>query len=212
MRKISFISAVLIISIGIYGILSFAPTPKKSKLYHELGFSINPSAGSGVVTFALLSLDSATHKIVKKSPLTEAKFVMYSKGLIKNIANPKKVDFFKEAGVDCGIILDDPKSLGGVLVVDTLWEEMKPICLPVWDIWKLRYNIHPKYGKGASAVPEEDIGWAANRWRPSYKQTLYLGKNYGIKNISDYFHGPTMYELFADMQNPDWITMYKELN
>ncbi len=209
-----FIRIVLVslLGMGVYTLLSFSPTPKKTKLYYELGFSINPSAGSGVVTFALLSLDSTTHKIVYKQPINEANFVMYSKGILKNKANPKNIDFFKEAGVDCGLILDDPKSLGGVLVTDTLWEEMKPICLPVWDIWKLRYSIHPKYGKGASAVPAEDIGWSANRWRPSHKQTVYLSENYGINTISDYFHGPTMYELFFDMQNPDWIKMYKELN
>ena len=96
-------------------------------------------------------------------------------------------------------------------MVDTLWEEMKPICLPVWDIWKLRYSINPQYGSGATTVPEEDQGWAANKYRPSHKQTLYLQK-YGIKQIADYFHGPKMYELFKDMQKSDWIGMYKELH
>ena len=160
----------------------------------------------------VLGLDATTNKRVSKKPITEAEFVMYGKGVLKNEANPLRTDFFREAGVDCGLILDDPKSIGGVLIVDTLWEEMKPICLPVWDIWKLRYSIHPKYGKGASAVPQEDIGWSANRWRPSPKQTQYLAKNYGINHIADFFHGPSMFELFYDMQNPDWIRMYKEIN
>ncbi len=194
-----------------YGLSSFTEQ-KKTKLYFELGFTINPSAGSNVVNFMVLGLDSTSNKIVSKKPITEAQFVMYSKGILKNEANPNRIDFFKEAGVDCGIILDDPKSLGGILIVDTLWEEMKPICLPVWDIWKLRYSIHPKYGKGASAVPKEDIGWSANRWRPSPKQTQYLCKNYGINHIADFFHGQSMYELFYDMQNPDWIRMFKEIN
>lgn len=190
---------------------SFNPITPKKKLKYKLGFSINPSASSSVVTFAILGMDSSTNEILSKKPITEGQFVMYSKGILKCEANPKKIDFFKKVGVDCGLIIDDPKSIGGVLVADTLWEEMKPICLPVWDIWKLRYSIHPQYGAGASTVPEEDRGWAANRWRPSYKQTLYLQK-YGIKQIQDYFYGDKMYDLFKDMQNPDWITMYKELN
>ena len=148
MRIFTRIVILCFLVIGTYLLLSVSPESKQTRLYYELGFSINPSAGSTVVTFALLSLDSTTDKIVYKEPITEANFVMYSKALLKCKANPKGIDFFKEAGVDCGLILDDPKSLGGVLVADTLWDEMRPICLPVWDIWKLRYSIHPKYGKG----------------------------------------------------------------
>jgi len=211
MKRYRYLLALILFSI-LWFCLSSSSSQKKTKLYFELGFTINPSAGSNVVHFMVLGLDSTTNKIVSKKPITEAEFVMYGKGVLKNEANPQRIDFFREAGVDCGLILDDPKSIGGVLIVDTLWEEMKPICLPVWDIWKLRYSIHPKYGKGASAVPQEDIGWSANRWRPSPKQTQYLAKNYGINHIADFFHGPSMFELFYDMQNPDWIRMYKEIN
>ena len=211
MKRYCYLLALLLFSF-LWLCLSSSSSQKKTKLYFELGFTINPSAGSNVVNFMVLGLDSTTHKIVSKKPITEAEFVMYGKGVLKNEANPQRIDFFREAGVDCGLILDDPKSIGGVLIVDTLWEEMKPICLPVWDIWKLRYSIHPKYGKGASAVPQEDIGWSANRWRPSPKQTQYLSKNYGINHIADFFHGPSMFELFYDMQNPDWIRMYREIN
>lgn len=211
MKKLNHILLFTGFALLVLGISSFS-SQKRTKLYFELGFTINPSAGSNVVNFMILGLDSSNHRIVSKKPITEAQFVMYSKGVLKNEANPNRIDFFKEAKVDCGLILDDPKSLGGVLIVDTLWEEMKPICLPVWDIWKLRYSIHPKYGKGASSVPAEDVGWSANRWRPSPKQTQYLARNYGINHIADFFHGPSMYELFYDMQNPDWIRMYKEIN
>lgn len=194
-----------------YLLVSFS-VQKRTKLTYELGFTINPSAGSNVVNFMILGIDSIKDKIVSKEPITEAQFVMYGKGILKNKANPKAINFFEEAGVDCGLILDDAKTLGGVIVYDTLWEEMKPICLPVWDIWKLRYSIHPKYGKGASAVPAEDVGWSANRWRPSPKQTEFLSKNYGINHISDFFHGQKMFYLFFHMQNPDWIRMYQEIN
>ena len=211
MKYFSYLLSYSVTLLLCLGLSSFSPQ-KKNKLYFELGFTINPSAGSHVVNFMILGLDSTTHKIVSKKPISEGEFVMYGKGVLKNEANPNRIDFFKEAGVDCGLILDDPKSLGGVLIVDTLWEEMKPICLPVWDIWKLRYSIHPKYGKGASSVPQEDLGWSANRWRPSPKQTQYLAKKYGINHIADFFHGPSMFELFYDMQNPDWVRMYQEIN
>ena len=204
-----YLFTALIIGVGIFS-LSFN-SKSNFKVKHELGFSINPTASSNVITFVMLKIDSFSGNIVSKKSLTEGQFVMYAKGILKNPANPKRIDFFKEVGIDCGLILDEPIARGGMLYQDTLWEELKPICLPVWDIWKLRYSIHPKYGRGATAVPDEDIGWSANRWRPSYAQTLYLQK-YGINQIQDYFHGPKMFELFKDMQNPDWIGMYMELS
>ena len=210
-KNISFIKIIItLILIGvIQPLTSYSQVNKKIK--HELGFNINPSAGSKVVTFVILKIDSFTNEIVSKKTISEGNFVMYAKGLLKNPANPERKDFFKEVGIDCGMILDDPIIRGGMQYVDTLWEEMRPICLPVWDIWKLRYSIHPKYGRGATTVPDEDKGWSANRWRPSYAQNVYLQK-YGVSQIQDYFHGPKMFELFKDMQNPDWIGMYMELN
>ncbi|MDA9066384.1 hypothetical protein N9K26_01130 [Flavobacteriales bacterium] len=198
---------LFMISIGFFSLNTFSQ--KQTKLKYELGFSINPTVNSGVITFVILGVDTVSGQIVSKESISENNFVILAKGLVKNKANPKGINFFEEAGIDCGIIIDDPKAIGGVLISDTLWNEMRPICLPVWDIWKLRYSIHPKYGKGASAVPEEDIGWAANRWRPSYMQTVYLQK-YGIEKIQDFFYGPKMFELFKDMQNPDWVRMYME--
>jgi hypothetical protein len=206
--------AALIFCVGMLLPLSVnSQTNHNNKIKYELGFSINPTANSGTVTFVMLKIDSFTNEIVSKKTITEGIFVMYGKGLLKNPANPERKDLFKEVGIDCGLILDDPMIRGGMQYVDTLWEEMRPICLPVWDIWKLRYSIHPKYGKGATTVPDEDKGWSApsNRWRPSYAQTVYLQK-YGVKQIQDYFHGPKMFELFKDMQNRDWIGMYMELN
>ncbi|MEN8927802.1 MAG: hypothetical protein ABF258_01775 [Flavobacteriales bacterium] len=212
MIKKFLLKSILVTLIFCVSMLPFSSfSQKKNNIIHELGFNINPTAGSGAVTFVMLKIDSITGNIVSKTTISEGNFVMYAKGLLKNPANPKRKDFFKEIGIDCGIMLDDPIIRGGMQYVDTMWKEMRPICLPVWDIWKLRYSIHPKYGKGASAVPEEDQGWSANRWRPSYAQTVYLQK-YGVTQIQDYFHGPKMFELFKDMQNPDWIGMYKELN
>ena len=207
--------ATLIFCLGILPLS--VHSQKKNGIIYELGFNINPTASSGTVTFVMLKIDSLSGNIVSKSTISEGNFVMYAKGLLKNPANPERKDFFKEAGIDCGIMLDDPIIRGGMQYVDTMWKEMRPICLPVWDIWKLRYSIHPKHGQNAkqirdrNSVPEEDQGWSANRWRPSYSQTRYL-KKYGVTQIQDYFHGPKMFELFKDMQNPDWIGMYMELN
>ena len=202
--------STLIFCVGIFPLCINSQTTNFSVKY-ELGFNINPTASSGTVTFVMLKINSLTGEIVSKSNITEENFVMYAKGLLKNSANPERIDFFKEVGIDCGYILDVPILRGGMTYVDTLWEDMRPICLPVWDIWKLRYSIHPRYSKGASIVPDEDRGWSANRWRPSYAQTVYLQK-YGVNQIQDYFHGPKIFELFKDMQNPDWIGMYRELN
>lgn len=183
---------------------------QKYGIAYHLGFKINPTPGSGVVTYAIVGVDTLTNKIVKTKFLTEANFVMYCKGIYKSEANPKGINFFDEYGIDCGLMLDDPIMRKGILMQDTLWEELKPLCLPIYDIWKLRYSLHPHYGKGASQVPDEDKGWATTRYRPSYKQTLSL-QIYGVNNVMDFFYGPGMFKLFKDMQDDEWVETYKGL-
>ena len=211
-KKIFFLFIVL----GFFLFSFSSDSNARRSLKYELGFSINPTAGTGIVSYALLAVDSAKNKIISKKPITEGQFIMYGKGLLKCKANPKKEDLFKKYLVDCGLILDYPKLKRGVEVQDTLWKEMQTVCIPIFDIWKIRYSIHPKYGTGkfvkGQTFPKEDEGWSANRHFPSYKQTLFLQKYYGISNIQDYFRGEKMFLLFRDMQNEDWITKYKEIS
>jgi len=195
---------------------SFVPNRQQTNdLKYELGFSINPSAGTGTVSYVVLGIDK-NGVIVSKKLLTEGQFVMIGKGLLRSKANPERIDLYKKYMIDCGIILDYPKMMHGVLVEDTMWNEMKPVCLPIYDIWKLRYSHHPKYGQGKfmskSGIPPEDLGWSANGARPSHAQTLFLKKYYGISTIQDFFHGEKMFLLFRDMQNSDWVIRYSEMS
>lgn len=194
------------------GSLTLMGQAKHNKnIKYELAFKINPTAGSGVITYAIIGIDTLNdNAVIKTQFLTEGNFVMYCKGINKCIANPTGIDFFEEAGVDCGMMLDDPKMRKGILVQDTLWEEMKPLCLPIYDIWKLRYAVHPHYTITSSAIPDEDKGWATTRFRPSYKQTQLL-QQYGVSNVSDFFYGKDMFRLFKDMQNEEWVETYKGL-
>lgn len=177
---------------------------------YYLAFRINPSPGTGVVTYAMIGVDTITKKIVKNEFMTESNFVMYCKGIYKSKANPTKINYFEEYEIDCGLMLDDPIMKGGRIVQDTMHEEMKPLCLPIYDIWKLKYSIHPTYGRGASVVPDEDKGWATTRYRPSHKQTLAL-QFYGVNNVDDFFYGDGMFKLFKDMQDDEWVETYKGL-
>ena len=180
-------------------------------IQYQLAFKINPSAGSGVITYAIIGIDTLNdNSIIKTQFIDEANFVMYCKGINKSPANPTGIDFFEEIGVDCGMMLDDPKMRKGILVQDTLWDEMKPLCLPIFDIWKLRYGVHPHYSSSSTVIPDEDLGWATTRYRPSYKQTQLL-QQYGVNNVTDFFYGEGMFRLFKDMQNEEWIETYKGL-
>ncbi len=176
---------------------------------YELAFSINPTVHSGVVTYAVLGIDTLENKIVRTRQIDEATFVLYCKGIYKTKANPKRINLFKKYDIDCGVIIE-PIMKKGVLVNDTLWEEMKPLCLPIYDIWKLKYAVHPHYPKAATNIPDEDKGWAAQRYLPSAKQSQLL-QQYGGKSVSDFFYGDGMFRLFKDMQDWDWIETYKGL-
>ena len=76
--------------------------------------------------------------------------------------------------------------------------------------WKLKYSVHPHYPKAATNIPDEDKGWAAQRYLPSAKQSQLL-QQYGGKSVSDFFYGDGMFRLFKDMQDWDWIETYKGL-
>jgi hypothetical protein len=178
---------------------------------YKLAFKINPSSGSGVITYAIIGIDTLNdNRIIKTQFLDEANFVMYCKGVNKCKANTTGIDFFEKFEIDCGMMLDDPKMRKGILIQDTLWEEMKPLCLPIYDIWKLRYAVHPHYSSSSTVIPDEDEGWATTRYRPSYKQTQLL-QQYGVNNVTNFFYGEGMFRLFKDMQNEEWIKTYKGL-
>lgn len=175
-----------------------------------LGFQIQPK-GNSKVLYVLVGVDTANNnKIVKVEYISEDNFVLYGKGLRKCKANLSQENLFEKAGVDCGLILD-PKEVDGVEVYDTLWNEMAPLCLPIYDIWKLRYSVDPHYNKYHTAVNEEDKGWAQTRYRPSVNQVKHL-QQYGINDITDIFWGENMFKLFKDMQDEEWVENYKHLN
>jgi hypothetical protein len=180
-------------------------------IQYKLAFKINPTAGSGVITYAIIGIDTLNNnRLVKTQFLTEGNFVKYGKGINRCIANPTGINYYEKFEVDCGLMLDDPTVRKGIPVQDTLFDEMAPLCLPIYDIWKLRYSVHPHYGTSTTNLPDEDKGWATTRYRPSYKQTLLL-QQYGVNNVTDFFYGDNMFRLFKDMQNEEWVETYKGL-
>lgn len=183
----------------------------QATLEFYLGFKIMPTAGTKVITFAIVGVDPTdNNKIDKIEFISEDNFALYSKGLLWCKANPTKTNFFETYEIDCGIMLDDPKMKKGIMVQDTMWDEMKPLCLPIFDIWKLKYGVHPHYSSSSTTIPDEDKGWATTRYYPSYKQVQKL-QEYGVKNVDDYFYGPKMYQLLKDMQDEAWVENYKSL-
>lgn len=198
------------IALGIVLLMSFSSF-SQNNIKYELGFKLMPTAGTKVVTFAILSIDTINdNRIVKTEFFEEGTFIKFCKGLLWSKANPKKINYFDEYEIDCGIMLDDPIMKKGILSQDTMWEEMAPLCLPFYDIWKIKYGVHPHYSSGSTAIPDEDKGWAKTRYRPGYTQTLKL-QEYGVNNVDDYFYGDGMFRLLKDIQDYEWIENYKAL-
>lgn len=191
--------------------LSFTNSFGQVGIKYELGFKLMPTAGTKVVTFAILSIDTTdNNKIVKTEFVNEGTFIKYCKGLLWNKANQKKINHFDAYEIDCGIMLDDPMVKNGFITQDTMWDEMAPLCLPFYDIWKLKYGVHPHYSRSSTNIPDEDKGWAKTRYRPGYTQTQKL-QEYGVNNVDDYFYGDGMFRLLKDMQDFEWIENYKAL-
>jgi len=74
----------------------------------------------------------------------------------------------------------------------------------VADLWKLRYTEYPYYGSN-------EQGWSTNDSIPTLPSEAQMAilKRYGINKISDYCYGLMAFMLLHDMENPEWITKYK---
>jgi len=70
------------------------------------------------------------------------------------------------------------------------------------ELWKLRYS-EPQYESSTS-----EKGWAAKERMPSEGQMEML-RQFGIKNINDYFFGDNLLKLLNAMEDPGWVSEYQ---
>jgi hypothetical protein len=113
--------------------------------------------------------------------LTRDEFLFQIGGKMKSDANFKRVNLFRKYSIQDSLVID--------------------------NLWKLRYAVYP-YNTGNSVMK----GWGVNPKNedlPSPGQ-MELLKTFGLTRIGDYIEGENLFKLLKAMEDPEWLTKYKQ--
>lgn len=155
------------------------------------GVRIAFQANSQITTFVCFINNGRT--LTHKRILSETEFIYFASGYWPSIYNPKRINYFEERKLQCGV------------VKDTFSLKESAVCVPFDSLWKLRFSTYPYRSSG-------ELGWSSKLFQPSSKQEIFLHNNYGINSIdSDFFIDSSFWKLLSDVQDPDWIANYKAL-
>jgi len=150
------------------------------------------SGQSQMLSFAIVT--TMGDKILSVNQLSEQRFMFTIMGYWPSHANPNHLNLLAENNVDsCYLITNYANK------IDNYYAK------PFHDLWRVRYKEHPiKYDLGQ--------GWSQKYYIPSPIQSVYLKKNYKVGDIkTQYFYGESMYELLRNVQDTNWVDIYKNL-
>lgn len=207
MRKITaeigYLSACLVLSL-VFVLSSFksyeAPCIEEESISanYTFAFTLQPTANSGLVTYWTVAVYN--DKVVAKFPLTEKNFILQMKGEQFSKANPMGINMFDS------IVKSDS------CFYQYFWQ--KGGCNPLSyyrldDLWTLRYNRNPECPEGCTPTEGMRInGLAANKTYPSDAQMEILN-GYGVYHYTEFFYGDNMFQIFNDINDPNWVSTYE---
>ena len=143
-------------------------------------FSINPTANSGLITYAIVETNKE-NKIVRRTILSRNNWILQMKGEQKSKANIEGVDLWSKHEIgDCFWMLDPN--------LDKYIAQNCETKVNIDDLWRLRYNRN--WSTDRIKLLDLNIvgGWVYNPFRPNWPQVQIL-QNYGIIFISDFWRG-----------------------
>lgn len=130
-----------------------------------------------------------THKRV----VSQDEFVKIVSGYWPSIYNPKRINYFQERTLACGV------------AVDSFSLKTSTYCPSFDSLWKIRFSTYPFR---TSAEP----GWSNKLHKPAPAQEIFLYNNYNIKQIdADFFLDTNFWKLLNDVVDTSWINNYKSL-
>ncbi|HRH38654.1 MAG TPA: hypothetical protein PK760_09930 [Flavobacteriales bacterium] len=186
----SFIASSLVLTIAVaYAFSTGTSEPSLAK--REFGFSLNANLQGDHYTLFLYTVHEG--KVVDSRPLRQGSFVLQAAGVEESPANIESIDLFDQHGIrNCGA-----------------WNEAgdlrTPIdCSTIGELWKLRFR--------GAVVEGAGTGWAGEELFPSPRQQILLQT---YRAPSDPFwqgpyYGENAFRLLRDMQDPEWVRMYRD--
>jgi hypothetical protein len=162
---------------------------------NNASFGVRISIGANSEVYNLVGIRyNLDGSIRERRFLSKDDFIRYASGFWPSLYNNAKVDLFEKNGVE-----------GGMIFIDSLNKKI-PYCPVLDSLWKIRFDRNP-FGR-----TYED-GWSQGKFKPSLKQELFLLKNYGVKYLdTEYIVDTSFWKLLKDMQSPDWVLEYKNVN
>jgi hypothetical protein len=151
----------------------------QGEIEYFFGFNLIPSATGGLVHYVLIKPGEIDKRIIRQ--ITKDDFVYQAAGKQESLANPKKINFFKQYQIDNPNVID--------------------------DLWRLRYKEYPYFTK--DQMPPGWSSNDSIPFLPTETQMKTLEK-FGLYKLSDYIYGENAFKLLYLMGKPEWVKSYKE--
>lgn len=156
---------------------------------HEFGFSLADVGPQGIGSLFIYKVYEG--RVVESRPVREEAFIRQALGIEASAANTEAADLFSRWEITGCEQLTDSASLQDVL-----------LCLPLNELWKLRY------GGGSSGTAT--AGWSQEVNMPGIRQQIILQAYRHPEEehwLGPYF-GARAFQLLHDIQDPAWVETY----
>jgi len=178
--------------------MNFSSTKAPFTNYH-LGFSLNPTANTQNVTFAIVGENNG--RVVSKRFISLQMFIRVALGEEVSKANPTMENLFDKYEISEGRYNWNYDS------IKDRYDSVEVLFIE--DSWVLKYQRNPQCPGGCIPSPGMKVdGWAQYNFRPSWPQ-LQILQQYGVIYANDFFYGENMFRLLHDMEDPLWIQAYQ---
>ena len=167
------------------------PTKSPATVPPVFGVRVSIGANSQICTYVCYLNNGRV--LTKKKIVDKQSFIKIVSGEWPSIYNPKRINYFEENGVSCGMIFDSAsyKEVG--------------VCVPLDSLWKIRFATYPFKHR-------TDLGWSNKYHKPSPKQEKYLYDRYNVDHVdSKFFIDTNFWRLLKDVKDTSWIRNYKSL-
>ena len=131
--------------------------------------------------------------LAKKRMFDEQSFIKIVSGYWPSIYNPKRINYFDENSIGCGV------------GEDSITLKPIPYCEPFDSLWKIRFATYP-------FQHNSELGWSNKYHKPSPKQEKFLYDRYGVGSVdANFFIDTSFWLILQDVQDSSWINNYKAL-